>query len=67
MITYICLGVMILPEFDAPAHVGAGWESQNSSFTVCVDWEPWYEKCVQPGCGQVGIEKNKLKGGSTQI
>lgn len=46
-------GVRVLPELDAPAHVGAGWESVDSSFTICVNKEPWVDWCVEPPCGQL--------------
>eukprot|EP00092_Neocalanus_flemingeri_P015685 GFUD01016979.1.p1 GENE.GFUD01016979.1~~GFUD01016979.1.p1 ORF type:complete len:641 (+),score=196.19 GFUD01016979.1:63-1985(+) len=46
-------GVMIIPELDAPAHVGAGWEAVEDTFTVCRDAEPWQSWCVQPPCGQL--------------
>ena len=34
-------GVRVLPEFDSPAHVGAGWEAVSSDLTLCVNREPW--------------------------
>ena len=46
-------GVRIVPELDIPAHVGAGWESQEPSFTVCHGETPWEQFCVQPPCGQL--------------
>ena len=30
-------GVRVLPELDSPAHVGAGWEAVDPSFTLCVN------------------------------
>ena len=36
-------GVRVLPEFDTPAHVGAGWEAVSPSHTLCVDREPWQD------------------------
>ena len=30
-------GIRVLPEFDSPAHVGAGWEAVDPSFTLCVN------------------------------
>ena len=52
-------GVKVLPEFDAPAHVGNGWQFAEQKFpewgrlAVCVNQEPWQEYCVEPPCGQV--------------
>jgi len=46
-------GVRVLPELDAPAHVGAGWEAVDPSFTLCVNKEPWLDWCVEPPCGQL--------------
>merc|ERR1712110_190809 len=46
-------GVRVIPELDAPAHVGAGWESVNPNFTVCRNAQPWEDFCVQPPCGQL--------------
>ena len=35
-------GVRIVPEFDAPSHVGLGWQfSDVKQFTVCISKEPW--------------------------
>jgi len=50
-------GVKVMPEFDAPAHVGNGWEwgpSQGlGNLAVCVNKEPWGDYCVEPPCGQL--------------
>ena len=52
-------GVKVLPEFDAPAHVGNGWQFAEEKhpewgrLAVCVNQEPWQEFCVEPPCGQV--------------
>ena len=49
----------MLPEFDAPAHVGNGWQFAEEKhpewgkLAVCVNKEPWQEFCVEPPCGQV--------------
>jgi hexosaminidase len=49
-------GVRVLPEFDAPAHVGNGWQFANEEgqprAVVCLNQEPWEEYCVEPPCGQ---------------
>ncbi|XP_048480304.1 chitooligosaccharidolytic beta-N-acetylglucosaminidase isoform X2 [Plutella xylostella] len=51
-------GVRVLPEFDAPAHVGEGW--QNTDLTVCFKAEPWSSYCVEPPCGQLNPTKDEL-------
>ena len=48
----------IIPEFDQPAHVAAGWDFKESEdLTVCKDKQPWYDYCNEPPCGQVRHEK----------
>ncbi|RVE40303.1 hypothetical protein evm_015047 [Chilo suppressalis] len=51
-------GVRVLPEFDAPAHVGEGW--QDTNLTVCFKAEPWRSYCVEPPCGQLNPTKDEL-------
>ncbi|XP_028037958.1 chitooligosaccharidolytic beta-N-acetylglucosaminidase [Bombyx mandarina] len=51
-------GVRVLPEFDAPAHVGEGW--QDTGLTVCFKAEPWTKFCVEPPCGQLNPTKEEL-------
>lgn len=51
-------GVRVLPEFDAPAHVGEGW--QDTGLTVCFKAEPWATYCVEPPCGQLDPTKEEL-------
>jgi len=50
-------GVRVLPEFDAPAHVGNGWQFGEKEglgrLAVCVNQEPWQDYCVEPPCGQI--------------
>ena len=46
MINYAKIrGVRVLPEFDAPAHVGNGWQwgeaEGKGRLAVCVNQEPW--------------------------
>lgn len=51
-------GVRVLPEFDAPAHVGEGW--QDTDFVACFNSQPWGQYCVEPPCGQFDPTKPKL-------
>ena len=52
-------GVKVVPEFDAPAHVGNGWQFAEKNhpewgkLAVCVNKEEWQDYCVEPPCGQV--------------
>lgn len=48
----------MLPEFDAPAHVGEGWQQKN--VTVCFNAKPWANFCVEPPCGQLDPTKDHL-------
>ncbi|KAK8384211.1 hypothetical protein O3P69_009152 [Scylla paramamosain] len=52
-------GVRLLPELDAPAHVGNGWQWAEKEglgrLAVCVNQEPWQELCVEPPCGQLNL------------
>ncbi|XP_069356391.1 chitooligosaccharidolytic beta-N-acetylglucosaminidase [Maniola hyperantus] len=51
-------GIRVLPEFDAPAHVGEGW--QDTGLTVCFNAQPWQSYCVEPPCGQLNPVKDEL-------
>jgi len=51
-------GVRVLPEFDAPAHVGEGWQKTN--MTVCFGIQPWNQYCVEPPCGQLNPTVDQL-------
>uniref|UniRef100_A0A1A9WD41 Beta-hexosaminidase n=1 Tax=Glossina brevipalpis TaxID=37001 RepID=A0A1A9WD41_9MUSC len=44
-------GIRVMPEFDAPAHVGEGWQHKN--MTACFKATPWENYCVEPPCGQL--------------
>jgi hexosaminidase len=51
-------GVRVLPEFDAPAHVGEGWQHKN--LITCFNYQPWSKYCVEPPCGQFDVTKDQL-------
>lgn len=45
-------GVKVLAEFDAPAHVGEGWQDYKG-YVTCFEAKPWQNYCVEPPCGQL--------------
>lgn len=51
-------GIRVMPEFDAPAHVGEGW--QDTDFVACFNRKPWVDYCVEPPCGQFDPTKPGL-------
>lgn len=51
-------GVLLLPEFDAPAHVGEGWQNKNA--TSCFNMDPWEAFCTEPACGQLDPTKDNI-------
>lgn len=51
-------GIRVMPEFDAPAHVGEGW--QDTDFVACFNKQPWHSYCVEPPCGQLDPTKDGL-------
>lgn len=51
-------GVLVIPEFDAPSHVGEGW--QDTDLVTCFNAQPWQVYCVGPPCGQFDVTKDKL-------
>lgn len=50
--------MLLLPEFDAPAHVGEGWQKKN--VTACFNMKPWQDYCSEPPCGQLDPTKDHL-------
>jgi hexosaminidase len=51
-------GVLVIPEFDAPAHVSEGW--QNTGLVSCLDFKPWNNYCSAPPCGQLDPTQDRL-------
>ncbi|XP_041772727.1 chitooligosaccharidolytic beta-N-acetylglucosaminidase [Anopheles merus] len=51
-------GIRIVPELDAPAHVGEGWEKLG--VTACFNYQPWENYCVEPPCGQLDPTKDAV-------
>ncbi|KAK3861263.1 hypothetical protein Pcinc_032735 [Petrolisthes cinctipes] len=55
-------GVRLVPEIDAPAHAGNGWQwgerEDMGNLAVCVNKEPWREFCSEPPCGQLNPANN---------
>uniref|UniRef100_A0A182N7T2 beta-N-acetylhexosaminidase n=1 Tax=Anopheles dirus TaxID=7168 RepID=A0A182N7T2_9DIPT len=51
-------GIRIIPELDAPAHVGEGWEKLG--VTACFNYQPWENYCVEPPCGQLDPTKDAV-------
>uniref|UniRef100_A0A182M4F8 Beta-hexosaminidase n=1 Tax=Anopheles culicifacies TaxID=139723 RepID=A0A182M4F8_9DIPT len=51
-------GIRIIPELDAPAHVGEGWEKLG--VTACFNYQPWENYCVEPPCGQLDPTQDAL-------
>ncbi|XP_039295029.1 chitooligosaccharidolytic beta-N-acetylglucosaminidase [Nilaparvata lugens] len=55
-------GVKIIPEFDAPAHTGEGWQWAPPGTLICLNDQPWYDHCVEPPCGQLNpVNENVYK------
>ncbi|RHX98073.1 hypothetical protein DYB36_010891 [Aphanomyces astaci] len=54
----------VIPELDAPAHVGAGWQWGHAAglgdLVVCYDHLPWESACVQPPCGQLNPTNDEI-------
>jgi len=51
-------GIRVIPELDAPAHAGAGWnfgeQAGKGKLTLCNDPDDvWFNMCNEPPCGQL--------------
>jgi len=57
-------GVRVVPELDAPAHSGNGYqwgeEDGLGKLAVCVNRDPWEKYCVEPPCGQMNLANPNL-------
>ncbi|XP_067631937.1 probable beta-hexosaminidase fdl isoform X2 [Eurosta solidaginis] len=55
-------GVQVIPEIDAPAHSGNGWEwgpkHGLGELALCVNQQPWSFYCGEPPCGQLNPKNN---------
>ncbi|RHY60440.1 hypothetical protein DYB30_012167 [Aphanomyces astaci] len=63
-IEIIVRGIRVIPELDAPAHVGAGWQWGHAAglgdLVVCYDHLPWESAFVQPPCGQLNPTNDEI-------
>ncbi|XP_050326620.1 probable beta-hexosaminidase fdl [Bactrocera neohumeralis] len=55
-------GIQVLPEIDAPAHAGNGWEwgpkRGLGELSLCINQQPWSFYCGEPPCGQLNPKNN---------
>ncbi|XP_037946614.1 probable beta-hexosaminidase fdl [Teleopsis dalmanni] len=55
-------GVQIIPEIDAPAHAGNGWDwgpkRGLGDLSLCINQQPWSFYCGEPPCGQLNPKNN---------
>jgi hexosaminidase len=55
-------GVQVIPEIDAPAHAGNGWqwgsERGMGDLSLCINQQPWIQYCGEPNCGQLNPKNN---------
>jgi len=58
-------GIRVIPELDAPAHAGAGWnfgeKAGMGKLVLCNDPDDiWFEDCKEPPCGQLNPTNPKV-------
>ena len=57
-------GIKLLPEFDAPAHVGEGWQFGEKlglgKLVLCLAKEPSSDYCLEPPCGQFNVVNDNV-------
>ncbi|KAG8035909.1 hypothetical protein G9C98_003035 [Cotesia typhae] len=53
-------GVRVIPELDAPAHVGEGWQWVGNDSVVCFRAKPYYRYCAGPPCGNLNPTSEKV-------
>ncbi|KAM7345315.1 beta acetylhexosaminidase fused lobes isoform 2-T2 [Cochliomyia hominivorax] len=55
-------GIQIIPEIDAPAHAGNGWDwgpkRGMGELSLCINQQPWSFYCGEPPCGQLNPKNN---------
>ncbi|KAH8308772.1 hypothetical protein KR059_001492, partial [Drosophila kikkawai] len=55
-------GVQVIPEIDAPAHAGNGWDwgpkRGLGELAMCINQQPWSFYCGEPPCGQLNPKNN---------
>ncbi|CAK4082719.1 unnamed protein product [Aphanomyces euteiches] len=57
-------GVRVIPEIDAPAHAGAGWQWGPDfglgELTLCWANTPWMPHCLEAPCGQLNTQNDHV-------
>lgn len=55
-------GIQVIPEIDAPAHAGNGWDWGPKyglgELSLCINQQPWNFYCGEPPCGQLNPKNN---------
>ncbi|XP_059614024.1 probable beta-hexosaminidase fdl isoform X2 [Phlebotomus argentipes] len=55
-------GIQVIPEIDAPAHAGNGWDwgpkHGMGELSLCINQQPWSFYCGEPPCGQLNPKNN---------